>query len=262
MALGERIRQCRVDAHLSQEKVAELVGVSRQAVTKWETNQSAPSTDNLFKLAEILGTTVDFLVSPEPAAELSLAEQVHQLYKAEEEKKRQHRKRTCKRNLLTCLGILCGYLAVFLTGRIIGNDFENFSYISWLFYASPTRTTYLFGWLLSSNMFLYASMVSALPALFGKRWYSLISMLGFMIALPLGEFCGRNPYWASQHWGWAIWLMIFLDFSILGGLLQHFWKEKPAFRSKTFWIPTVAALIGVVVIILCFRLNMGPATYA
>ena len=262
MALGERIRQCRVDAHLSQEKVAELVGVSRQAVTKWEMNQSAPSTENLFRLAEILGTSVDFLAAPGPAEELSLAEQVYQLYKAEEEKKRQHRKRTFKQNLLTCLGVLGGYLSVFLAGRIIGSDFENISFISWLFYASPRRTTYLFGWLLSSNMFLYASMISALPALFGKRWYSLISMLGFMVALPLGEFCGRNPYWASQHWGWAIWLMIFLDFSILGGLLQHLWKEKPNFRLKAFWLFTAAALIGVVVIILCFRLSMGPAPYA
>ena len=63
MALGEKIRACRQDAGLSQEKVAELVGVSRQAVTKWEANQSAPSTENLFKLAAVFGTTVDFLLA-------------------------------------------------------------------------------------------------------------------------------------------------------------------------------------------------------
>lgn len=66
MTLGERIKACRQQAGMSQEKVAELVGISRQAVTKWETNQSAPSTDNLFKLAEIFGTTVDLLL-PEKA---------------------------------------------------------------------------------------------------------------------------------------------------------------------------------------------------
>lgn len=43
MALGDRIKECRQAAHLSQEKVAELLGVSRQAVTKWEANQSAPN---------------------------------------------------------------------------------------------------------------------------------------------------------------------------------------------------------------------------
>ena len=39
MALGERIKTCRQNAGMSQEKVAELVGVSRQAVTKWEVNR-------------------------------------------------------------------------------------------------------------------------------------------------------------------------------------------------------------------------------
>ena len=55
MSLGERIKEQRKSSGLSQEKVAEFVGVSRQAVTKWETGQSAPSTENLFKLAEIFG---------------------------------------------------------------------------------------------------------------------------------------------------------------------------------------------------------------
>ncbi len=63
MSLGERIKEQRKNSGLSQEKVAEFVGVSRQAVTKWEANQSAPSTENLFKLAEIFGTTVDMLLS-------------------------------------------------------------------------------------------------------------------------------------------------------------------------------------------------------
>jgi len=63
MTLGERIKECRQNVDLSQEKVAELVGVSRQAVTKWEANQTAPSTENLFKLAEIFGTTVDFILT-------------------------------------------------------------------------------------------------------------------------------------------------------------------------------------------------------
>ena len=59
----KKIKACRQNAGMSQEKVAELVGVSRQAVTKREANQSAPNTENLFKLAEILGTTVDLLLA-------------------------------------------------------------------------------------------------------------------------------------------------------------------------------------------------------
>lgn len=62
MTLGEKIKEYRKRNKYSQEKLAELVGVSRQAVTKWETNQSAPSTVNLLKLADIYGTSLDELI--------------------------------------------------------------------------------------------------------------------------------------------------------------------------------------------------------
>ena len=85
MALGERIKACRQSAGMSQEKVAELVGVSRQAVTKWEVNRSAPNTENLFKLAEIFGTTVDMLLASEDENKQSTAEQIYCLDKMEKE---------------------------------------------------------------------------------------------------------------------------------------------------------------------------------
>ncbi len=92
MALGERIKACRQSAGLSQEKIAELVGVSRQAVTKWEVNQSAPNTENLFKLAEIFGVTVEMLLASEDEDKESPAEQIYYLYKMEEEKKNANKK--------------------------------------------------------------------------------------------------------------------------------------------------------------------------
>ena len=74
MTLGERIKAFRKNAGMSQEKVAELVSVSRQAVTKWESGKSAPSTDNLFKLAEIFGTTVDLLLDSESGGKTAAEE--------------------------------------------------------------------------------------------------------------------------------------------------------------------------------------------
>ena len=88
MSLGERIKEQRKSSGLSQEKVAEFVGVSRQAVTKWETGQSAPSTENLFKLAEIFGTTVDILLASDEEEKDTPAEQIYYLYKMEQEKKK------------------------------------------------------------------------------------------------------------------------------------------------------------------------------
>ena len=50
-SLGENIREKRVQLKMTQEFVAERIGVSRQAVSKWESGKSDPSTANLMALA-------------------------------------------------------------------------------------------------------------------------------------------------------------------------------------------------------------------
>jgi transcriptional regulator with XRE-family HTH domain len=63
MTLGERIKEHRKKQGFSQEKIAELVGTSRQAVTKWESGQSIPCMENLITLAEIFGLSLGELSS-------------------------------------------------------------------------------------------------------------------------------------------------------------------------------------------------------
>lgn len=65
MSLGENIKRRREELRLSQESVAERLGVSRQAVSKWETGQSEPTASNLIQLAEILETSLSALADPE-----------------------------------------------------------------------------------------------------------------------------------------------------------------------------------------------------
>lgn len=67
MSIEKRIFQLRKQSGISQEKLAELVGVSRQAVTKWESGKAKPDTENLLRLAEIFGVSVDELCREEPA---------------------------------------------------------------------------------------------------------------------------------------------------------------------------------------------------
>lgn len=69
MSLGSNISNKRKSLKLSQEYVAEHIGVSRQAVSKWETNQSEPSTDNLIKLADLFEIDIKELVSPKQYVE-------------------------------------------------------------------------------------------------------------------------------------------------------------------------------------------------
>ena len=62
MALDQTLKELRKANGLSQEKVAELVGVSRQAVTKWETGRSLPSSENMIALAALFHVSLDELV--------------------------------------------------------------------------------------------------------------------------------------------------------------------------------------------------------
>lgn len=222
MALGERIKECRQRIGLSQEKVAELVGVSRQAVTKWEVNQSVPSADNLFKLAEIFGISLDVLMGTEDSGKQAQAEQIYHLFKRDEEKKATMRKGRIKRNITTTLVIVSAYLVIYLLGRIIWCDLSDSSFLGWLVTVKPTgEHSYLFGWLLSSNMFWYAMIISSLPALFGRWKFSGVTLTAFIIGLLAGIVFGPNPEGTAigqSHYGWAIWGVIFV-ISILAGVL-------------------------------------------
>ena len=61
-SLGEVLKRRRTECRMTQEFVAEALGVSRQAVSKWESGASDPSTANLIALAKLLGTTPEELL--------------------------------------------------------------------------------------------------------------------------------------------------------------------------------------------------------
>lgn len=74
MTLGERILHYRRCAGLSQEMLAERLGVSRQAVSKWEGDAAQPELDKIVALAKLFGVTTDQLLlgeipDPGPPAE-------------------------------------------------------------------------------------------------------------------------------------------------------------------------------------------------
>ena len=71
MKLNEKILYYRKRARLSQEELAAKVGVSRQAVSKWELGDATPEVDKLLALARVFGVTTDELLrEEEPAAEI------------------------------------------------------------------------------------------------------------------------------------------------------------------------------------------------
>ena len=60
--LGESLKEHRTQCHMTQEFVAEALGVSRQTVSKWENGSADPSTTNLLALAKLYGVTAEELL--------------------------------------------------------------------------------------------------------------------------------------------------------------------------------------------------------
>ena len=69
MNLAEKIFNERTKLDLSQEQFAEQMGVSRQAVSKWETGQSLPDLDKIVMMSRVFGVTTDYLLSEESSSE-------------------------------------------------------------------------------------------------------------------------------------------------------------------------------------------------
>jgi len=60
--IAERLQELRKKAGYSQEQVAEMLGLSRQAISKWESGQGKPEIDNIVKLTEIYNVSADYIL--------------------------------------------------------------------------------------------------------------------------------------------------------------------------------------------------------
>ena len=63
MNLAENLKKIRKEHNLSQEQLAEQLGVSRQSVSKWESNQAYPEMDKVIQLAKMFNLNVDDLLN-------------------------------------------------------------------------------------------------------------------------------------------------------------------------------------------------------
>lgn len=66
MTFGEKLQRLRQKAGLSQDTLAERLTVSRQAVSRWERDETMPEPDKIVALADLFGVTTDYLLRRQP----------------------------------------------------------------------------------------------------------------------------------------------------------------------------------------------------
>ncbi len=200
MTMGEKIRACRERARLSQEKLAELVGVSRQAMTKWEKGQSEPNCENLLRLSEVLDVPVADLAPPAS-------------------KPAEHRR--------IAAGLFLLWIGLWLLGRLVFGLKQDFSVMGWVF--SWHSSVYLFGWLLSSKLYWCCMVLACAATALKKRLFALTVTGGFFGGWLLGEVLGPRQFHelsgTTLHYGWATWAVVMVLSVMVGIVLEKRKKE-------------------------------------
>ncbi len=89
MTVGESIQKYRKDLMLSQEELGQKLLVSRQTVSLWEKDQTVPTVDNLIRLKEVFGISIDEILGIENKIQVeeSRPREVYQLHFLENELK-------------------------------------------------------------------------------------------------------------------------------------------------------------------------------
>ena len=85
--IADRLIKLRKQNGLSQEELADKLGLSRQAVSKWERAEASPDTDNLICLAKLYGISLDELLKTDDDVETIVEEQVKKEEEPKQEKK-------------------------------------------------------------------------------------------------------------------------------------------------------------------------------
>ena len=65
MTLGEKIAKQRKELNYTQEQLADILGVSRQSISKWESDIAYPETDKLIELGKLFDCSMDYLLKEE-----------------------------------------------------------------------------------------------------------------------------------------------------------------------------------------------------
>lgn len=118
MTLGEKIASARKEKGMTQEMLAEQLGVTRQAVARWETGLSVPDAGMLVRIAGALDTTVnDLLGEEEPEQGRDLAAELEALNRQLAEREERSRRRW--RAFFAAVGILALWGAAMLAAGLI-----------------------------------------------------------------------------------------------------------------------------------------------
>lgn len=254
MTLGERIAYYRGALGLSQGELAEKLGVSRQAVSKWETDAGLPDLDRLIALSGLYNITLDELVkgaapSPAPADRTQAAAFPPEASPAAAEKPASGGQKTVGYILLG-VGLLCAVLALFLNWALLIPA----GYLLICAVLCLTLRRYAGRVILGGT--LYAVLLTC------QRWTGMLGLGSIINPVVYGsEFYGIGVWvtwglWAVlvlyvvlalRHTRWQRYTPLALGWTVvlgLSGWLAPLWRVLGGAEASHWYYPVASAVIN------------------
>lgn len=195
--LGNRLASLRKEKGYSQEELAEKLGVSRQAVSKWENGEASPDTANLIALAELYDISLDELVGKAPAGSSKTEEVEGEVVDStiaepgsfEEEKERKAEKHLPRGAVAMTVISSVGFLLAVVAYLIVG--------FTW---PGPTGGLgWACGWILLLLPIIISGTVSAIATRHFNRFPIAVLVVAVFCGMGIiGNAYGLNlwhPYW-------------------------------------------------------------------
>lgn len=254
MTLGERIAYYRGKLGLSQGELAEQLGVSRQAVSKWETDAGLPDLDRLIALSGLYNITLDELVkgsapSPAPADGAQAAVFPPEASPAAAEKPASGGQKTVGYILLG-VGLLCAVLALFLNwALLIPAGYLLICAVLCLTLRRYAGRVIIGGTLLAillpaQRWFGGASLGSVInPIVYQSEFYGI----GVWVTWGLWAVLVLYVVLALRHTRWQKYTPLALGWTVVLGLhgwLAPLWQVLGGAEAASWYYPVVSGLIN------------------
>lgn len=225
MTLGEKIYTLRTEKGFSQEELSDMLGVSRQAISKWENEAATPDLDNIIRLAEIFEISIDELVRGKWVPESSKTEpEKPEIPAKAASSKAGFYVRKIIGGVLLCLSFLISFVFSVLSGSLV----------SGLFLASPFALCGIICLAFGKNTLLWCGWGIFFCVDMYLRFATGINWGGVFRSSVLAT---GNPVGLIISWAQLIILLTLITITVF-----RFYK-KPSKSKKSVFLPAAVFLL-------------------
>ncbi len=272
MTLGNRIQQLRKEHNMSQGDLADALDISRQSVSKWETDTATPDLDKLLKLSELFQITLDELVKGKSESEEEeLSESADPIIKetivketVPVEIKVGLEPRKIVGIILLCMAFFCALVCTVLGGFLEGLVFSLPFIICGVICLLVSKHTGLCcAWAINMMLYFFLCLASGasynivfhfwayhmsnpLAVIIG--WMHLIFIISIM-AYTIRTFRNSSIHWNStkQKVLLLVWLIYLLLHFPLGFIFKGLWKWPIILLSYIIGFTRIVLLTGLII---------------